>query len=122
MIGFCGYPQYQPFRQASGQASRAPGATLPNGNTGGGDYMGGGGSSTGSGGPGASLPNGNTGGGDYVGSGPFTPPTGPPVGPPNGDSGGGDYVGSPIGDSLYILFLLIFGYGMYRRKQRINEE
>ena len=100
IIGLAGYPQHQPFRQSasptSGQVSRAPGVNLPNDDEGGGDYNGGG---------------------------PFTPPTGPPTGLPNDDEGGGDYVGSgPVGDCLYILFLLIFGYGMYRRKQRINEE
>jgi len=65
--------------------------------------------------PGDGLPNDNTGGGPFVGGG--TGGGGPWDDLPNDDEGGGGWVGMPVKDASWFLLALAIGYGVIRRKR-----
>ena len=84
----------QPFSGNSyPQMQRSPGDGLPNDNTGGGPFVGGG--TGGGGGPWDDLPNDNEGGGGWVGQ-------------------------APVKETTWILLLLAIGYGVIRRRRPLN--
>jgi len=69
--------------------------------------------------PGDELPNDNTGGGPFVGGG--TGGGGPWDDLPNDDEGGGGWVGqAPVKETTWILLLLAIGYGVIRRRRPLN--
>ena len=84
------YPtERQPFQGNNYSVLRSPGDGLPNDDTGGGPFVGGG---TGGGGPWDDLP--------------------------NDDEGTGGWVGMSVRDACSFVLLLAVGYGLYRRRRR----